>query len=82
MFRSGDGPRQVASAHITGSATPCQPGTDWHDAISGTPQHVYGNTWYVGTCGVTALLVTSAAGHILLDATSAGTAPQIADGAS
>jgi metallo-beta-lactamase class B len=32
------------------------------------PAHVYGNVWYVGTCAVTILLVTSPDGHVLIDA--------------
>jgi metallo-beta-lactamase class B len=31
------------------------------------PRHLHGDTWYVGTCGITALLVTSPQGHVLLD---------------
>ncbi len=67
----------LASAHVTGPAAPCKPGADWHDPISGPPQRIYGNTWYVGTCAITALLVTSPAGDVLLDATTAESAPQI-----
>lgn len=38
------------------------------------PFNIYGNTWYVGTAGLSALLVTSPQGHILLD----GALPQSA----
>jgi metallo-beta-lactamase class B len=38
---------------------------------------VFGNIWYVGTCGITALLVTSDSGHVLIDAATAEAAPQI-----
>jgi len=31
------------------------------------PFKLFGNTWYVGTAGLSALLVTSAQGHVLLD---------------
>ncbi|MCL7713601.1 subclass B3 metallo-beta-lactamase [Stenotrophomonas mori] len=31
------------------------------------PRRLFGTTWYVGTCGITALLVTSPQGHILID---------------
>ena len=41
------------------------------------PQHVYGNTWYVGTCGISALLVTSDRGHILIDGATTKAAPMI-----
>ncbi|MDB5933235.1 MAG: hypothetical protein JWQ01_579 [Massilia sp.] len=34
------------------------------------PFQIYGNTWYVGTHGISAVLITSSAGHILLDAGS------------
>ena len=49
---------------------------EWHSACDGKqgwsepapPLHVYGNTYDVGTCTITALLITSPKGHILLDA--------------
>ncbi|MBB6064656.1 subclass B3 metallo-beta-lactamase [Pseudoxanthomonas broegbernensis] len=31
------------------------------------PHHIHGDTWYVGTCGITALLLASPEGHVLLD---------------
>ena len=75
------GARPVAPMRATVSGVPavptCKPGTDWHDPIPVPPQRIYGNTWYVGTCGLTALLVTSPAGHVLLDGTTATAAPQI-----
>lgn len=33
------------------------------------PFRVYGNTWYVGSKGLSALLITSPQGHVLIDAT-------------
>jgi metallo-beta-lactamase class B len=41
------------------------------------PFNVYGNTWYVGTAGLSALLVTSPQGHILLDGALPQSARQI-----
>jgi metallo-beta-lactamase class B len=41
------------------------------------PFRVYGNTYYVGTGGLTALLVTGDAGHVLLDAGLTQSAPLI-----
>ncbi|WP_237488966.1 subclass B3 metallo-beta-lactamase [Tsuneonella aeria] len=38
---------------------------DWDKP--GPPFRVYGNTYYVGTCGITALLVTGPQGHVLID---------------
>jgi metallo-beta-lactamase class B len=41
------------------------------------PFRVYGNTYYVGTDGLSALLVTSDAGHVLLDAGLTQSAPLV-----
>lgn len=48
--------------------------TDWDKwDKAGPPFHIYGNSYYVGTCGISAILITSADGHILIDgATEAG----------
>ncbi|HEX7803919.1 MAG TPA: subclass B3 metallo-beta-lactamase [Pseudoxanthomonas sp.] len=43
----------------------CADDAGWDDPT--TPLRVYGNTWYVGTCGISALLITSPEGHILID---------------
>lgn len=42
------------------------------------PARLYGNTYYVGTCGITVLLVTSPRGHVLLDGGPAAAAPLVA----
>ncbi|WP_207949586.1 subclass B3 metallo-beta-lactamase [Luteimonas aestuarii] len=41
------------------------------------PRRVHGNTWYVGTCGIAALLVASSAGHVLVDAATPEAGAQI-----
>jgi metallo-beta-lactamase class B len=41
------------------------------------PFKVYGNTWYVGTHGLSAVLITSPQGHILLDGALPQSAPLI-----
>lgn len=41
------------------------------------PVRLHGNTWYVGTAGLTALLVTSPRGHVLLDGGLPKSAPLI-----
>jgi metallo-beta-lactamase class B len=43
------------------------------------PFPVYGNTYYVGTGGISAVLVTSPAGHVLIDGGPSGAAAQIAE---
>lgn len=59
----------LAHADAAGASpdpTLCPSNAGWdHPA---TPRRLYGNTWFVGTCGITALLVTSPQGHILIDA--------------
>lgn len=42
------------------------------------PFPIYGNTYYVGTHGIGAVLITSPAGHILIDGGPPGAADQIA----
>ncbi len=43
------------------------------------PFAVYGNTYYVGTGGISAVLITSPAGHILIDGGPPASPAQIAD---
>ncbi|MBY0422301.1 MAG: MBL fold metallo-hydrolase, partial [Parvularculaceae bacterium] len=47
----------------------------WSDAAP--PARIFGNTYYVGTCGITALLVVSPRGHVLIDTGPADAAPSI-----
>ena len=54
----------------------CGDNDGWTDPAP--PAHIYGNTWYVGTCGITALLVTTPQGHILIDAGMPDAAPLVA----
>ena len=70
----GAGARQVPR---TPAATPnrCADDAGWNEPA--VPRRLYGNTWYVGTCGITALLVTSRQGHVLVDAGTAEAAPQV-----
>jgi metallo-beta-lactamase class B len=60
----------VPLAHADGdsassSSSTCSSDAGWD--VPATPRRLYGNTWFVGTCGITALLVTSPQGHILID---------------
>lgn len=43
-----------------------------------TPFHIYGDTYYVGTKGLSSILITSKEGHILIDGTVPEAAKQIA----
>jgi metallo-beta-lactamase class B len=53
----------------------CGPCEAWN--APQTPYRVYGNTYYVGTAGLSAVLLASDAGLILLDAALPQSAPQI-----
>jgi metallo-beta-lactamase class B len=57
-------------------ARACEGRDGWSDPAP--PARIFGNTYYVGTCGITALLITSPRGHILIDAATAEAAPGIA----
>lgn len=54
----------------------CPSCAEWNAAQK--PFKVFGNTWYVGTHGLSALLLTSPAGHVLVDAGLPESAPLIA----
>jgi len=54
----------------------CAEWDDWDKP--GPPFRVSANTYYVGTCGITALLVTGERGHVLIDGGTAGGAATIA----
>lgn len=47
----------------------------WNDPQQ--PFNVYGNTWYVGTKELSAILITTPQGHVLLDGAIAESAPMI-----
>lgn len=57
--------------------TACGNASGWDDPA--TPLRVHGDTWYVGTCGIAALLVTSPGGHVLIDGATPKGGPQIID---
>lgn len=56
----------------TAAATPiaeCDPDASVMDGwdTPAPPRRIFGNTWYVGTCGIAVLLVSSDQGHVLID---------------
>ena len=52
-------------------ARACEGKDGWDEPAP--PVRIHGNTYYVGTCGITALLLTSRDGHVLIDSgTEAG----------
>ena len=64
----------TAQTDAAGWAAACGEWDDWDKP--GPPFRIHGNTWYVGTCGIAAFLVTGDDGHILIDGgTEAGAGP-------
>ena len=55
----------------------CKDWDDWDKP--GPPFKVYGNTYYVGTCGISALLITGEEGHVLIDGGTEAGASVIAE---
>src|SRR5687767_5418483 len=49
---------------------------DWDEwEKPGPPYRIHGNTYYVGTCGISAILISGDDGHVLIDSgTDAGAA--------
>ena len=55
--------------------TTCPAEPRWDDPA--TPLRLHGNTWFVGTCGISALLITSPQGHVLIDSGTAAGGRQV-----
>lgn len=53
----------------------CEDWDDWEKPVP--PFRIYGNTYYVGTCGISAILVAGDDGHILIDGGSRGGGPLV-----
>jgi metallo-beta-lactamase class B len=77
---AGCAPQQApapAAAAPTGKAlaAACEGRDGWSDPAP--PAKIHGNTYYVGTCGITALLVTTPNGLVLIDGATEEAAPGI-----
>ncbi|MDE2437697.1 MAG: subclass B3 metallo-beta-lactamase [Sphingomonadales bacterium] len=69
-------PSEAASpAATTTIAAACGTRDGWSDPAP--PAHIHGHTWYVGTCGITVVLVETRAGLALFDAGPEDAAPHI-----
>ena len=64
--------RYGASKDIAGA---CAGRDGWSDPAP--PSQIHGKTWYVGTCGITVVLVETAAGLVLIDTGPADAAGQV-----
>jgi len=67
----------LQSAFVADPPHKCDDCATWNKPRE--PFKVYGNTYYVGTDGLSALLVTSDAGHVLLDAGLSQSTPLIVE---
>lgn len=56
-------------------ALACKGKDGWNDPAP--PARIHGTTYMVGTCGITALLITSRKGHVLIDAGTAEAVPAV-----
>lgn len=65
----------LAQRAAADSAIPCPSCAEWNAPHA--PFRVYGNTYFVGTNGLGAILVTSGAGHVLIDGGLPESAPSI-----
>ena len=71
----GMGDLQAAEV-ISDTPKACDPCADWNQPQD--PFQIWGNTWYVGTKGLSSILITSEQGHILIDGGLPQSAPLIA----
>ncbi|HKR25017.1 MAG TPA: MBL fold metallo-hydrolase, partial [Allosphingosinicella sp.] len=56
-------------------ARACEGHDGWSDPAP--PARIHGSTYYVGTCGISAILIAGRDGHVLIDSGPAEAAPQI-----
>ncbi len=64
-----------ASTSSGANSTGCSDESKWNDPTP--PRRIFGNTWYVGTCAISAVLITSSDGHVLIDGATEQGAPLI-----
>ncbi len=67
----------AASTQPAPSPRACPDDGEWN--ITRKPFRIHGNTYFVGVCGLSAILITSPDGHVLIDGGLAETAPKILD---
>lgn len=65
----------TALAQAQEAVVDCDSCVEWNQPVK--PFKIFGNTWYVGVKGISAVLVTSPQGHILLDGALPQSAPLI-----
>lgn len=53
----------------------CKSNNDWSEPTFS--RHIYGNTWYVGTCAISVILIATPKGHFLIDGATEAAVPSI-----
>jgi metallo-beta-lactamase class B len=71
--------RPIAPIEMAGPAyaAACEDDDDWDKRAP--PVRIHGNTYFVGTCGISSILITGSAGHILIDSGTEKGADLVAD---
>lgn len=69
-------PSAAGGVSLAEFASQCAGKNGWD--VPAPPARIHGQTFYVGTCGITAVLIASPAGHVLIDGAVAEAAPHIA----
>jgi metallo-beta-lactamase class B len=75
VARQSDSRAHDSRAQGTALSKACEGRDGWSDAAP--PARVFGNTYYVGTCGIAVLLIVSPKGHVLVDSATAEAVPSI-----
>lgn len=70
-------PSSAARPFLADPAVACEACVEWN--VPRVPFRIFGNTYYVGVAGLSAVLITSEKGHILLDGGLPQSAPLIHD---
>jgi metallo-beta-lactamase class B len=65
---------QFAAAAVKPS-TACAENAGWDDPVA--PARIHANTWYVGTCAISAILITTDEGHVLIDGVTENAVPLV-----
>jgi metallo-beta-lactamase class B len=63
------------AAAVAPDTPACAEKSGWDDPVA--PARIHANTWYVGTCGISAILITTDEGHVLIDGATETSAPLI-----
>lgn len=59
------GIKMPSEPKLTSAPTVCKSLDDWNEPTHA--RRIYGNTWYVGTCGISVVLIATIHGHVLID---------------